>query len=210
MHSSYFPKTVPRSGIPLPSTGSRALPSTGSRAVRFPRFCGTIRMLRLPASRPAALRFLRLAVPRSHLLFAPRGSRCQSHGPGAFSPSQGTPKVTLHAVEKTGPPKFLRDPNHLFAHALRLRRNRHATRQYRRGGVAPAKGTTRASTMGLSKLNHMASRLAVYASKCGLPQHDARLAFGCWLGSTAWDSHPQGLKERFQLLIHFRILLSQA
>ena len=64
--------------------------------------------------------------------------------------------------------------------------------------------------MGLSQLNNMASRLAVYASQCRLPQHNARLASGCWLDSTAWDSHPQGLKERFQLLIHFRILLSQA
>jgi hypothetical protein len=122
----------------------------------------------------------------------------------------GHPQVALHAVEKTGSPKFLRDPNHLFAHALRLRRNRPVTRQYRHGGMAPAKGTTKASTMELSKLNNMASRLAVYASRCGLPRHDARLASGCWLDSTAWDSHPQGLKERFQLLIHLRILLSQA
>ncbi len=134
-------------------------------------------MLRLPASHPAALRFLRLAVPRSHLLFAPCDSRCQSHWPGAFEPSPGIPQIALHTVEKTGPPKFLRDPNDLFAHALRLRRNRHATRHDRRGGLAPAKGTTRASTRGLSKLNHIASRLAVYASQCGLPRTPRKTRF---------------------------------
>ena len=86
----------------------------------------------------------------------------------------------------------------------------HATRLDRRGDLAPAKGTTRASTMGLSELNTMAFRLAVYASKCGLPQHDARLASGRWLDATAWGSHPQGLRERFRLLTHVRVLLSQA
>jgi len=40
---------------------------------RFPGFIGTTRVLRLPAVRPAALRFLRLAIPRLHSLgFAPR------------------------------------------------------------------------------------------------------------------------------------------
>ena len=40
---------------------------------QFPGFIGTMRVLRLPAAHPAALRFLRLAVPRLHSLrFAPR------------------------------------------------------------------------------------------------------------------------------------------
>ena len=34
----------------------------------FPCFVGTIKALRLPAAHPAALRFLRLAVPRMHSL----------------------------------------------------------------------------------------------------------------------------------------------
>jgi hypothetical protein len=33
---------------------------------QFPGFIGTTRVLRLPAAHPAALRFLRLAVPRLH------------------------------------------------------------------------------------------------------------------------------------------------
>ena len=43
-----------------------SLPSTGSSRVEFPGFLGTIKALRLPAALPAALRFLRLAVPRDH------------------------------------------------------------------------------------------------------------------------------------------------
>ena len=45
--------------------------------------------------------------------------------------------------------------------------------------------------------------------RVGYPKHHARLAFGRWLNATAWDSHPQGLNERFQLLTH-HIPLSQA
>ena len=56
MHSPSFPPTVPRSDASLPSTRSESVPC--------PRFSGTIKALRLPAAPPAALRFLRLAVPR--------------------------------------------------------------------------------------------------------------------------------------------------
>ena len=57
MHSPYFPPAVPRSDASLPSTRSGRVPC--------PRFTGTIKALRLPAVHPAALRCLRLAVPRS-------------------------------------------------------------------------------------------------------------------------------------------------
>ena len=56
MHSPYFPPTVPPSDAALPSTRSGRVP--------WPRFTGTIKALRLPAVPPAALRCLRLAVPR--------------------------------------------------------------------------------------------------------------------------------------------------
>jgi len=45
-------------------------PPRGPRGRSFPRFYGTIKALRLPAALPAALRFLRLAVPREHSCFA--------------------------------------------------------------------------------------------------------------------------------------------
>ncbi len=44
----------------------------------------------------------------------------------------------------------------------------------------------------------MAFGLAVYASPGSLPHHDARLASGCWSGSTGWAFHPQDSYERFQ------------
>ncbi len=48
-----------------------SLPSAGFPRAEFPGFCGTIKALRLPAGLPAALRFLRLAVPRERAPFAP-------------------------------------------------------------------------------------------------------------------------------------------
>ncbi len=54
-------------------------PSPGSLRVKFPGFFGTIKALRLPAGRPAALRFLRLAVPREHACFAPAAAACERH-----------------------------------------------------------------------------------------------------------------------------------
>ena len=37
-----------------------------------------------------------------------------------------------------------------------------------------------------------------YASQCGLLQPHARLASGCWSGSTGRAFHPQDSNERFQ------------
>src|SRR3990172_6757113 len=75
----------PRPGVPaiVPSYGSmlrHLLPSTGSRWGRFPRFCATTRCShssppRPLRPRPAALRCLRLAVPRVRRFFAPADER---------------------------------------------------------------------------------------------------------------------------------------
>src|SRR3954467_8285000 len=42
--------------------------------------------LRLPAALPAALRCLRLAVPRLHPSFVPVAAGCADHGPGVGHP----------------------------------------------------------------------------------------------------------------------------
>ena len=47
-------------------------------------------------------------------------------------------------------------------------------------GAAPDLSTTKAPAFVLSRLNHTASALAVYASQAGLPRRHARLASGCW------------------------------
>ena len=64
--------------------------------------------------------------------------------------------------------------------------------------------------MPLSRLNHTASALAVYASQDGSPHHHARLASGCRPGSTGRAFHPQGSDERFQTHVMLVIPLSQA
>ena len=91
------------------------------------------------------------------------------------------------AVEMTGSPKFLGDPNDLFAHALRLRRD--GTFQTV-DAEASLFGTTawpllsvrqRLSRQSrLSKLNHMALGFAVYASPpvSPLSTQDSLLAVG--------------------------------
>jgi hypothetical protein len=75
MHSPSFPPTDPQSDASLPSTWSGRVPC--------PRFGGTIKALRLPAVPPAALRCLRLAVPRG----APGASlpRTQARVPWTWS-----------------------------------------------------------------------------------------------------------------------------
>ena len=47
---------------------------------QFPGFVSTMRVLRLPAAHPAALRFLRLAVPRLHSLRSLLGGRVRRQG----------------------------------------------------------------------------------------------------------------------------------
>ena len=69
----------------------------------------------------------------------------------------------------------------------------------RRGGAAapaPARGTTRAPALGLSRLNRRAWQLAVYASWRGLPRRRARLASRCWLGSPGRAWLPAGFHRK--------------
>ncbi len=48
----------------------------------------------------------------------------------------------------------------------------------------------------LSGLHSTAWALAVYASPRALPGRDARLASGCWPGSSGWDWLPTGLPRK--------------
>ena len=196
---------------------SSMFPSIGSAGRRFaslhrvlrgefPCFDGTIKALRLPAAHPAALRCLRLAVPqRSLVLFAPRRTSAPPR-PGVGHPvapagislrkrqdlpsSWGTPIVRLPCSVDAG--------------------RTAGTRPLRCRSMAPGMRTAKAPTKGLSTLNSMAFGLAVYASQCGLPRPDARLASGRWSDATGRAFHPQGSDERFQSASLHLILLSQA
>ena len=149
-----------------------------------------------PCRPPAALRFLRLAVPRMHSLISLPGRwvRCQGlelvtrclqpgirRGANRVLPSSwGTSIVRLHM--------FHSDAGRTAC-----------TRPLQCSSVALGHRTAKAPAKGLSALNSMAFGLAVYASRCELPQHRARLASGRWSGATGRAFHPQGSAERFQV-----------
>ena len=84
----------------------------------FPSFDSTIKALRLPATHLAALRFLRLAIPRLHSLCSLLDRRVHRQGLELVS-------RYLHpdvAEEATGSPKFLGNLNNPFAHVPNRRR----------------------------------------------------------------------------------------
>ena len=91
--------SLQRSHGPAPPS-LHGVPRVGSPASRY------YSTLRLPSTRPAALRCLRLAVSRPHPLFAPLAAGCPGQGPGV-----GHPVLPPGLAEKTkGPPRFLENP----------------------------------------------------------------------------------------------------
>jgi hypothetical protein len=88
-------------------------------------------------------------------------------------------------------PKFLGNLDDPFAMFQSDSGRTACVRPLRRRSVAPGMQKAEAPKIGLTKLNSMAFGLAVYTSQCGLLQHRARLASGCWSGSTGRGSHPQ-------------------
>ena len=76
-------------------------------------------------------------------------------------------------------------------------------------GAAPAMSTAKAPAKQLSRLNHTASALAVYASQAGSPRHHARLASGCWPDSSGRAWLPAGFHRKVSQGILHSILLSQ-
>ena len=154
-------------------------PSPGSLRVKFPGFIGSIKALRLPAVPLAALRFLRLAIPREHAFFAPAAAACDCVGPGVgrpVSPSGLLPWRRQELPSSWGTPIPVCTCSPTPA-------GRYVPDRLRNARVAPAKGTTKAPARRLSRLNSMASGLAAYVSRDGYPPDRARLASGCWSSS---------------------------
>jgi len=199
MSSSCFSPTGLLPGVPLPSTGSFRLP--------FPRFHGNISTLRLPAARLAALRCLRLAIPREHSVIS-------LPTPPSVA-TTGLELVTRYLQPGLLPWRrqdLLRSWGTLMClcPALRPRRDRRA-RPLRHANTAPAATTAKARHIkSLSGLHHTASALAVYASQCRSPDptQDSLPA----VGQTLPDGidYPKGSNERFQTHLMCVILLSQA
>ena len=144
---------------------------------RFPGFIGSMRVLRLPRVRPAALRFLRLAVPRLHSLrFAPRRASAPPRlgvghpvAPAGMLPrrredlpsSWGISLVRLHMFLPT--PAGLLAPDHFGAAAWPS--NPRVQRLPRMVFRRP-----------IARLSDSLSTLR----SCGLLRRHARLASGCW------------------------------
>jgi hypothetical protein len=127
----------------------------------FPRSRGTIKALRLPAARPAALRCLRWAVPPRPLVrFAPRRTSAPS-GPGVVdpvSPAGSSLRRRQDLASSWGTP-IVRSPCSVDAGGTA------GTRPLRCRSVALGIRTAKAPTKGLSALNSMAFGLAVCPCK---------------------------------------------
>ena len=169
-------------------------PPRGSHGRLFPRFNGTIKALRLPAGPPAAFRFLHLAVPRDHAIFAPAIATCGNVRPGVGHPVSPTGllpwrRQDLPSSWGTPIPVCTWSPTPA---------GRNVPDQLRDARMAPAKCTTKAPTRRLSRLNNTAFGLAAYVSRDGYPPDRARLASRCW--SLSWTGfYPQSSCKRFQL-----------
>ncbi len=108
-------------------------------------------------------------------------------------------------METAGSPTFLGNPL-CSCPALRPRQDRRI-RPTRCVDAAPAMSTAKAPAWQLSRLNHTASALAVYASQAGSPRHHARLASGCWPSSSGRDCLPAGFQQKVsRCILHLSLL----
>ena len=107
--------------FPAPGSAGRRLASL-HRVLRgeFPCFADTIKALRLPAARPAALRCLRPAVPPRPLVLSLPGGRVRRRGPELLTRSPARDSTE----ETTGSPRFLGNPDCPFARVSRRRQDR--------------------------------------------------------------------------------------
>jgi hypothetical protein len=157
-----------------------------------PGFIGTIRTLRLPAARPAALRCLRLAVPPLRRLFAPAGGRRAALGPGCLFTRPSIRRD--RSVEEAGSPKFPHRPSCRPAHAPSTPDRPHGTcldAPMRRGH---GYGNSRGSVDGLfgAQSHGWAARCPRFkAPGCPDAMQDSLPA--ARLRSAGWASHPLGL-----------------
>jgi hypothetical protein len=160
--------------------------------------------LRLPAAPPALLRCLRFAVPPPRLEL--RSRRRKAPRLRAWGCSPDSPKPLL-ATETTGPPRFLEDPTmNVPCSPTPAGPLRSATAAL--WCCLPPNGRRRLPRQILiSRLNHTARSLTVYASQSGLLHRHARLASGWLAGLSGRGCLPAGSQRKVSDLL---ILLSQA
>jgi len=188
-------RCLPRVAFQRRGYSAPRFPSPGSLRVKFPGFTGTVKALRLPDAHPAALRFLRLAVPRITHLSLPPPLRAAAAGLGLVAryPQPGFLRGNDRISQVPGEPLFP------FAHVLRPRpvdasqtingtlawppmseRRRHRRQSSFRGSIAWLSGS-----------------LSTYHGWVALPR--ARLASRCWSGSPGWACTHRAPTKGFKL-----------
>jgi len=161
-------------------------------------------MLRLPAAHSAALRFLRLAVPRSRrpvsctgLTPLPPGRDADPTGPGISVPVAPFRLVTWRRQDLPGSWGTPCEHARLFDPGG-IRRPRPIAARPMRPSVFV---TTSAPALDLiSGLDCKACPLAVYASQPRLPNGHARLASGCRPTLPGGIGYPLGPNTRFRAI----------
>jgi hypothetical protein len=162
--------------------------------------------LRLPADRPAALRCLRVAITivRS-CLSLPTVSSASKWGLGSWFRPGALPYLRWSRQDLPGSWGTL-------VHARRALRPRWGLRArlLRRVGAAAARKTTAApASCFISRLNHTAHTLPVYASQPGLPPSHATLGSG-WSPAFAGRARPAGFLCKVSVMSSHVVLLTQA
>ena len=183
-----------------------SLPSPGSGRFPFPCFKGTMKCSDF--LRPSRqLRFLRCALPGGASASSLPAVQNANRGPGVLGPvpAAGLCRLeTIRTSQVSGEPLCLcalfYDPGRISC-----------TLPKRCADAAPAMSTTKAPTISqLSRLNHTALRLTVYASPDVLP-HRTQNSFPA-AGQALPDgiANPQGSNERFlRCSLYIPVLLPQ-
>ena len=189
-HPLCFPASVLRLDALLPSTGSGA-----ATVPPLPRYYGGAKTARCP-SRRASLPSLgdTMPAPAALLRCVPECCSAPARTLVCRRPS-GSP-----VMETTSSPRFLGHPLRICP-ALRPRPGCHA-KPFRHSSAAPADLTTKAPAIKfLSRLNHTASAVAVYASPGGRPRQTQDSLPAADYALPGGIGYPQGGYERFLMLV---------
>ena len=150
--------------------------------------------LRPPDKLFAALRFLRLAIPRSACVSSPFGRRRRADGSSRSLLYRLLP-IRLSSGNCQGRPSS-RGTLLIIRHVppTPVRPGRLSGPRVNCPARPPRLTKTRAHHKEISGLNHTAFDLADYASQGGSPLRHARLAAGCWSSSAGRDWLPAGFR----------------